>query len=70
MIKNFNNKTEKVGDDLRENIKKGGRLNVAAVIFSIYEYESLKTELNKIEELRFIFTDPAFVEMDKNNREQ
>lgn len=70
MIKNFNNKTEKVGDDLKKKIKQGGRLNVAAAIFSIYGYESLKKELSKVEELRFIFTDPTFVEMDKNSREQ
>jgi hypothetical protein len=36
MIKNFNNKTEKVGDDLKQNLKKGSKLNIAAAIFSIY----------------------------------
>ena len=70
MLKNFNNKTEKAGDELKKDIKTGSKINVAAAIFSIYGYESLKSELKNIEELRFIFTDPIFVEMEKANREQ
>lgn len=70
MLKNFNNKTEKVGDELKKDLKNGSKVNVAAAIFSIYGYESLKAELNDIDSLRFIFTDPTFVEMDKMNREQ
>ena len=70
MIKTFNNKTNKVGDDLKQTIQVGSKLDIAAAIFSIYGYESLKKELNKIEKLRFIFTDPTFVEIDKNKREK
>lgn len=70
MIKNFNNKTEKVGDEIKKDLKAGSKVNVAAAIFSIYGYESLKAELNDVDSLRFIFTDPTFVEMDKMNREQ
>lgn len=69
-LKNFNNKTEKAGDELKKDIKAGSRVNVAAAIFSIYGYKALKSELKNIEELRFIFTDPTFVEMDKEGREQ
>ncbi len=70
MIQNFNNKTSKVGDDLKENIKKGSKIDIAAGIFTIYGYDCLRAELNKIDHLRFIFTDPAFIEIDKNKREQ
>jgi len=70
MLKNFNNKTEKAGDELKKDLRTGSRVNVVAAIFSIYGYESLKKELNSVEELRFIFTDPTFVETDKKNREQ
>ena len=70
MIKNFNNKSEKVWDDLKKSITKGSKLDIAAAIFSIYGYESLKKELNNIDKLRFIFTDPTFVEFDKKSREQ
>jgi hypothetical protein len=70
MIQAFNNKTEKVGDDLKKVIKKDSKIDIAAAIFSIYGFEALKSELKKIKELNFIFTDPTFVETDKNNREQ
>ncbi len=70
MIKNFNNKTEKVGDDLKNTIKKGSKLDIAAAIFSMYGFESLKYELKNIDELRFIFTDPTFIELDKSKRQE
>jgi SNF2 family DNA or RNA helicase len=49
------------GDDLKQALVSGARLKVAASCFSMYAYEALKTELEKIEELNFIFTAPAFV---------
>jgi SNF2 family DNA or RNA helicase len=70
MIQTFNNKTEKVGDDFKNNISKGSKLDVAAGIFTIYGFESLKKELKKIDRLNFIFTDPTFIEIDKNKREK
>ena len=70
MIESFNNKTDKVGDDLKRTINNGSKLDIAAGIFSIYGYESLRKELNKVERLRFIFTDPTFIELDKSQREQ
>lgn len=69
MIKHFNNKTQKVGDDLKETLDKGSKLSIATSIFSIYGFESLKKELKRIDELRFIFTDPTFIELDKNSRQ-
>ena len=70
MIKSFNNKTDKVGDDFKNSINKSSKIDIAASLFSIYGFESLKSELNTIDRLRFIFTDPTFIEVDKNQREQ
>ena len=70
MIHSFNNKTEKVGDDFKKNLGKESKLQVAAGIFTIYGFECLKTELKKIDTLSFIFTDPTFIEADKNKREK
>lgn len=50
-----------LGDDLKQTLKPGARLKVAASCFSMYAFEVLKAELEKIEELRFIFTATAFV---------
>jgi len=49
------------GDDLKQALVSGARLKVAASCFSMYAYEALKAELEKIEELNFIFTAPTFV---------
>jgi superfamily II DNA or RNA helicase len=70
VIKHYDNKTEKVGDGIKEDIKNGSKINVASAIFSMYGFESLKKELSKVEEFRFIFTDPAFVELSKEKKEQ
>jgi hypothetical protein len=50
-----------LGDDLKQTIKPGARLKIAASCFSMYAFEALKAELEKVEELSFIFTSPTFV---------
>ena len=61
-MKLIDNVNHRLGDDLKESIKKGSKLCIAASSFSIYAYEALKKELDKIDELRFIFTSPTFIE--------
>lgn len=55
----------KVGDELRENISKGSKLSVISAYFTIYAFNELYKELNKIDKMRFIFTEPTFVKNDK-----
>jgi len=50
-----------LGDDLKKTLRPGARLKVAASCFSMYAFEALKAELEKIEGLDFIFTSPTFV---------
>lgn len=50
-----------LGEDLKATIKPGAKLKIAASCFSIFAYEALKSELEKIESLEFIFTSPTFV---------
>lgn len=50
-----------LGDELKQTLKPGSRLKIAASCFSIYAFEALKAELEKIDELHFIFTSPTFV---------
>ena len=45
----INNKNKLLGDDLKNEIKNGSRLRIAASCFSIYAYAALKEELEKIE---------------------
>ncbi|GGJ57342.1 hypothetical protein GGR02_001957 [Anoxybacillus voinovskiensis] len=50
-----------VGDALKKHMQKGSKLSIAAAHFTLYAFVELKKELSQIEELRFIFTEPAFV---------
>ena len=61
MVDIINNTSKLLGDDLKNEIKAGSRLRIAASCFSIYAYAALKEELEKIEELDFLFTTPAFL---------
>lgn len=56
----FDNITKHVIDDLRVTLREGSKVAIAAASFSIYAYEALQKELEKVEELRFIFTSPTF----------
>lgn len=56
----IDNITHLLGDDLKATLKPDARLKIAASCFSMYAFEALKAELDKIEELRFIFTSPTF----------
>lgn len=56
----FDNVNNKVVDELRQQLRNGTKLSIAAATFSIYAFETLKEELSNIEELRFIFTSPTF----------
>jgi len=57
----IDNITQLLGDDLKQTITKDTKLKIAASCFSIYAYEALKKELEKIDSVEFIFTSPTFV---------
>lgn len=61
MVNVFDNVSSILRDDLKVEIKKDSKLSIAAAYFSIYAFAELKKELEKIEELRFIFTSPTFI---------
>lgn len=60
-LKLINNISERVVDDLKVRMSNGSRVSIAVASFSIYAFEALKKELEKVEQLRFIFTSPTFV---------
>ena len=60
-VKIINNITNKLGDDLRERMTPKSKISIAAACFSVYAYEELKAELERVEALRFIFTSPTFL---------
>ncbi len=70
-MKIFNNTTDIVRDDLKQTIKRGSKVSIAAACFSMYAYKELKNQLEQVEEFRFIFTSPTFIkeQAEKQKRE-
>ena len=64
----FDNKVSIIKDDLVQRIASGDRVAVAASAFSLYAYQELKKQLEQIDEFRFIYTAPTFLE-DKVKKE-
>jgi hypothetical protein len=50
-----------LGNDIKNTIQSHAKLKIAASCFSIYAYEALKSELDEVESLEFIFTSPTFL---------
>ena len=61
-MKLIDNLSEKLVDDLRVTMQRDSRVSIAAACFSVYAYEELKAQLENINELRFLFTSPTFLQ--------
>ncbi|AGY37550.1 helicase [Streptococcus ilei] len=57
----IDNRGVRLGDELKKEIKPGSKVKIAAATFSMFAFQQLKEELETIEELKFIFTNPTFV---------
>lgn len=69
-MKVFNNVTDIVRDDMAVTMKKGSKVAIAAACFSMYAYNELKKQLENVDELRFIFTSPTFVNEKANKQKR
>lgn len=68
--KQFNNIPERVIDDLKQLLlSDNSQVSIAAASFSIYAYEALKEELEKVDCVNFIFTSPTFY-TDKSEKQK
>lgn len=70
-FKTLNNQLgETVYKELEKYIRKGSKVSTISAYFTMYAYSALKKELDKIDEMRFIFTTPSFSKnKDKEARE-
>jgi SNF2 family DNA or RNA helicase len=57
----IDNVTSLLGDDLKNTVRPKSKVRIAASCFSIYAFEALKKELERVDSLEFIFTSPTFV---------
>lgn len=65
----IDNVNKTLSQSLKNEIKTGSKISIAAACFSIYAYQELQSELKNIDELQFIFTSPTFV-TDKAKKEK
>lgn len=67
----LDNKTQgRVIDKLKEDLRTGTKVSIISAYFTIYAYEHLRKELQKIDGLRLLFSEPTFIKDKKNiNRE-
>lgn len=70
-MKILDNVTDIVRDDLKRTIERGSKVSIAAACFSMYAYKELKSQLERVDEFRFIFTSPTFIreKVEKQKRE-
>lgn len=61
-MKLIDNRSCTLADDLRGRLKRDSRVSIAAACFSVYAFEELREQLESIQELRFIFTSPTFLQ--------
>ena len=67
-MKLIDNLNHRFGDDIKENLHAGSKLQIAASFFSIYAYAALKQELKNIDGMQFLFTSPTFVPNDVTDK--
>ena len=63
-MKTIDNVTQILRDELRQALKPGAKVSIVADSFSIFAYQQLKKYLDRVANVRFIFTSPTFVEAD------
>ena len=64
----IDNSTRILGEEIKSSLGRGAKLKIAASCFSIYAYEALKSELDKVDSVEFIFTTPTFVPSEVTDR--
>jgi len=64
-----NSMYDTVADFLRDKIQDGSALSIVSAYFTIYAFDKLKDELTSIKELRFLFGEPSFINIDPDKTE-
>lgn len=69
-MKSLNNVgAERLGDALGESIDNGAKLSIISSYFTVFAYGELKEELSKVDEVRFLFSEPTFVKRMADSKE-
>ncbi len=69
MEKILDNKKAKVVDVLQDRIQAGSKLSVISAYFTIYAFDKLREQLERVDSLRFLFVEPTFTKQKEEKRE-
>ena len=61
--------TERLGDALASAIDDDAKLSIISSYFTVFAFGELKEELQKIDSLRFIFSEPTFIKKMQSSKE-
>ena len=59
----------RLGDALASSIDKDARLSIISSYFTVFAYWELKEELSKVDEVRFLFSEPTFIKRMANEKD-
>lgn len=51
----------RLGDALAKSIDEGAKLSIISSYFTVFAFSELKEELEKVDSVRFLFSEPTFV---------
>ena len=69
-MKVIDNRLEKFGNELKEQLKIGDKCYIASAVFSMYGFQELKEQLKIIDEFNFIFTNPTFIKEKEGEKQE
>lgn len=70
-IKQISNKgDDTVANELRLNLDKNSKLSIISAYFTIYAFNELKDQLKNVKEMRFVYTEPTFVQNENDKKRQ
>lgn len=70
-VKQITNKgDDTVANELKLNLDKDSKLSIIAAYFTIYAFNELKDQLKTIKEMRFVYTEPTFVQSENDKKRQ
>ena len=70
-FKQISNKgDDTIANELKLNLDKNSKLSIISAYFTIYAFNALKDQLKNIEEMRFVYTEPTFIQSENDKKRQ
>ena len=70
-FKQISNKgDDTIANELKLNLDRNSKLSIISAYFTIYAFNALKDQLKNIEEMRFVYTEPTFIQSENDKKRQ